>query len=40
MAAIRRLGRWVCGAALLAGVIAAMLVLLPSLFGMQRYAIV
>jgi signal peptidase I len=40
MAAIRRTGRWVCGAALLAGVVAAMLVLLPSLFGMQRYAIV
>jgi signal peptidase len=40
MAAIRRTGRWVCGAALLAGVVAAMLVLLPSLFGWQRYAIV
>jgi signal peptidase len=40
MAAIRRTGRWVCGAALLAGVIVAMVVLLPSLFGWQRYAIV
>ena len=40
MAAIRRTGRWVCGAALLAGVVVAMLVLLPSLFGWQRYAIV
>ena len=40
MAAIRQTGRWVCGAALLAGVVAAMLVLLPSLFGWQRYAIV
>jgi signal peptidase I len=40
MAAIRRTGRWACGAALLAGVVAAMLVLLPSLLGLQRYAIV
>ena len=40
MAAIRRTGRWVFGAALLAGVVVAMLVLLPSLFGWQRYAIV
>ena len=40
MAAIRRTGRWVAGAALLAGVIVAMVVLLPSLFGWQRYAIV
>jgi signal peptidase I len=40
MAAIRRAGRWVCGSALLAAVIVAMLVLLPSLFGWQRYAIV
>jgi signal peptidase len=40
MAAIRRMASWVCGAALLAGVIAAMLVLLPSVFGWQRYAIV
>jgi signal peptidase I len=40
MAAIRRFGRWVCGAALLAGVVAAMLVLVPSLLGWQRYAIV
>ena len=40
MAAIRRTGRWVCGATLLAGVVVAMLVLLPSLFGWQRYAIV
>jgi len=40
MAAIRRTGRWVSGAALLAGVVVAMLVLLPSLFGWQRYAIV
>jgi signal peptidase len=40
MAAVRRTGRWVCGAALLAGVLVAMIVLLPSLFGWQRYAIV
>ena len=40
MAAIRQAGRWVCGSALLAAVIVAMLVLLPSLFGWQRYAIV
>src|ERR1044072_8768190 len=40
MAAIRQTGRWVCGSALLAAVIVAMLVLLPSLFGWQRYAIV
>jgi signal peptidase I len=40
MAAIHRIGRWACGAALTAGVIVAMLVLLPSLFGWQRYAIV
>jgi signal peptidase len=40
MAAIRRTGRWVSGAALLTGVIVAMLVLLPSLFGWHRYAIV
>ena len=40
MAAIRQGGRWVCGSALLAAVIVAMLVLLPSLFGWQRYAIV
>ena len=39
MAAIRQAGRWVCGSALLAAVIVAMLVLLPSLFGWQRYAI-
>jgi signal peptidase len=40
MAAIRQAGRWVCGTALLAAVMVAMLVLLPSLFGWQRYAIV
>jgi signal peptidase I len=40
MATIRRAGRWACGSALLAAVIVAMLVLLPSLFGWQRYAIV
>jgi signal peptidase len=40
MAAIRQAGRWACGTALLAAVIVAMLVLLPSLFGWQRYAIV
>jgi signal peptidase len=40
MAAIHRIGRWACGAALTAGVIVAMLVLLPSVFGWQRYAIV
>jgi signal peptidase I len=40
MAAIRRTGRRVAGAALLAGVVVAMVVLLPSLFGWQRYAIV
>jgi signal peptidase len=40
MAAIRRLMGWACGVALLAAVIAAMLVLLPSLVGLQRYAIV
>jgi signal peptidase len=40
MAAIRRMGRWASGAALLTGVVVAMLVLLPSLFGWQRYAIV
>ena len=40
MTAIRQTGRWVCGSALLAAVIVAMLVLLPSLFGWQRYAIV
>ena len=40
MATIRSVGRWATGAALLAAVVAAMLVLLPSLFGWQRYAIV
>jgi signal peptidase len=40
MAAIRQAGRGVFGSALLAAVIVAMLVLLPSLFGWQRYAIV
>jgi signal peptidase len=40
MAAIRQAGRWACGTALVAAVIVAMLVLLPSLFGWQRYAIV
>jgi signal peptidase len=40
MAAVRRMGRWVSGLALLAAVIVACLVLLPSLFGWQRYAIV
>src|SRR5258705_384988 len=40
MAAISRTGRWASGLALLAAVIVACLVLLPSLFGWQRYAIV
>ena len=40
MATIRSVGRWATGAALLAAVVVAMLVLLPSLFGWQRYAIV
>ena len=40
MATIRAAGRWAAGAALLATVIVAMLVLLPSVFGWQRYAIV
>jgi signal peptidase I len=40
MATVRSLGRWFTGTALLAAVIVAMLVLLPSLFGWQRYAIV
>jgi signal peptidase I len=40
MATIRSVGRWATGAALLAAVAVAMLVLLPSLFGWQRYAIV
>ena len=40
MATIRSMGRWATGAALLAAVVVAMLVLLPSLLGWQRYAIV
>jgi signal peptidase I len=40
MAAIRSLGRWLTRTALLAAVIVAVLVLLPSVFGWQRYAIV
>jgi signal peptidase len=40
MAPIRRAGRWAAGAALLAAVVVAILVLLPSAFGWQRYAIV
>ena len=40
MAMVRSVGRWATGAALLAAVAVAMLVLLPSLFGWQRYAIV
>jgi signal peptidase len=40
MAAIRRTGRWASGLALLVAVVVACLVLLPSLFGWQRYAIV
>jgi signal peptidase I len=40
VATIRSVGRWATGAALLAAVVVAMLVLLPSLFGWQRYAIV
>ena len=40
MATIRSMGRWATGAALLAAVIVAALVLLPSVFGLQRYAIV
>jgi signal peptidase len=39
MAMIRSVGRWATGAALLAAVVVAMLVLLPSVFGWQRYAI-
>jgi signal peptidase len=40
MATIRSLGRWATGAALLAAVIVAALVLIPGLFGWQRYVIV
>jgi signal peptidase I len=40
MATTRAVGRWAAGGALLAAVIVAMLVLLPSVFGWQRYAIV
>jgi signal peptidase len=40
MTAIHRLGRWACSTALLAGVVVAMFVLLPSVFGWQRYSIV
>jgi signal peptidase len=40
MATIRSVGRWATGAALLAAVVVAALVLLPSAFGLQRYAIV
>jgi signal peptidase I len=40
MATIRSVGRWATGAALLAAVVVAAFVLLPSLFGLERYAIV
>ena len=40
MAAIHRAGRWASGAALLAGVLVALLVLLPALLGWERYVIV
>jgi signal peptidase I len=40
MATIRSVGRWATGAALLAAVVVAALVLIPGLFGWQRYVIV
>jgi signal peptidase I len=40
MTVIRSVARWASGFALLAAVTVALLVLLPSLFGWQRYAIV
>jgi signal peptidase I len=40
VAAVGRAGRWASGAALLAGVLVALLVLLPAVLGWERYAIV
>ena len=40
MAAVHRAGRWASGAALLAGVAMALLVLLPAVLGWERYVIV
>jgi signal peptidase I len=40
VAALYRAGRWASGAALLAGVAVALLVLLPALLGWERYVIV
>ena len=40
MAAVGRAGRWASGTALLAGVLVALLVLLPAVLGWERYAIV
>jgi signal peptidase len=40
VAALGRAGRWASGAALLAGVVVALLVLLPAVLGWERYAIV
>ena len=40
MVAVRRAGRWASGAALLAGVAMALLVLLPAVLGWERYVIV
>jgi signal peptidase I len=40
VAALHRAGRWASGAALLAGVAVALLVLLPALLGWERYVIV
>ncbi|HWM11994.1 MAG TPA: signal peptidase I [Solirubrobacteraceae bacterium] len=40
MAAVHRAGRWASGAALLAGVALALLVLLPAVLGWERYVIV
>jgi signal peptidase I len=40
VAAVNRAGRWASGAILLAGVLVALLVLLPGVLGWERYAIV
>lgn len=40
MTAIHRAGRWASGTALLAGVLVALVVLLPALMGWERYVIV
>ena len=40
MVAVHRAGRWASGAALLAGVAMALLVLLPAVLGWERYVIV